>query len=210
VQVRSRTTRLAAALVASVLLFALAVLGAAAAWTDLGWYSPATQTAYSPYQGGKWGGLDYDYAGRYLQAENNNMAFSQDHINWIQGNNDAAALVFHMFKADGNCYIPFNYRDNSYYTWLPSPRLITKGAGCWQEGYEAPGPNELRIYFDPWQMVTDRPYWGGAIFNDVYYQTYGNPYPWADGDAVYDTYYGNNKGYMTKFRFYTWGGVGNP
>jgi hypothetical protein len=115
VQVQPRATRLAAALAASVLLFALAALGVAAAWTDLGGYTPAVWTSWSPYKGHRWGGVDYDYAGRYVQAENADMAFDQGKINWIQNNNDAAALVFHMFKADGNCYIPFNYRDNSYY-----------------------------------------------------------------------------------------------
>lgn len=85
-----------------------------------------------------------------------------------------------------------------------------KGAGCWQEGYEAPGPNELRIYFNPWLTGAGTNYWGGATFNDMFFATYGERYPHSNGEVTFDMYYGTQSGYMTKYYFYTNDTVGNP
>lgn len=203
---RLSNVRLRGAFAILALLLVLTPL-TARAWVGLGYYYPSGQPWF-PYQGYKWAHYSFDHT-RYLLSETSDTNWSQNAVGWIQNNGDAAALVFHYFKKDSNCYIPFNYRDQSYYTGLPEPSLIVKGAGCWQEGYEAPGPNELRIYFNPWLTAADYGYWGGATFDDMYYATYGVAYPW-DGQVTFDTYYGNNDGYMTKYYFYPDGSVANP
>jgi len=122
------------AILAAIVVFAVMVPIAHATEVIFGWFSASYWWALNEFQMAS--DLYYqDYWGngiwqRIVRPETWEGYWTQDRIDPIRNNGGQTAVVYHSFKAGGNCYAPFNFLTSTEYTNFESYRVEAKGAGC--------------------------------------------------------------------------------
>ena len=135
---------------------------------------------------------------RYIRPEAWMMRWSQDRLDWIRNNGQNISIVFHVFRPATNCVAQFDYAggvETNFEEW----DWESKWAGCLGEIPIPDVHNEVRITDrNPWAMQANWDwYYAHAYFEDYYREMYGTNGPAAE--FTYDCYYGNAKGYMSKY-----------